>query len=242
SPTWNNLNANNTIIGKYFKDEKTAYRAIVRIGFNSNTTRAQIADASVTTAPTYPTVPAMKEDKWKSSNNFVGLGAGYEMRRGKTRLQGFYGADAMIWMSSNKDVFTYGNSLVAGGSAPVGVGSSTDFGATANNLTGVKDTYGNAARVTTRKSGTSIGFGVRAFIGAEYFIFPKISIGGEFGWGLGLLTGGKSSTTTESIGGTGPSVGTQTITGSKSPGYFILDTDKNAFGTANAQLRLNLHF
>ena len=29
----------------------------------------------------------------------------------------------------------------------------------------------------------SIGFGINGFIGVEYFIAPKLSIGGQFGWG-----------------------------------------------------------
>ncbi|TND08058.1 MAG: hypothetical protein FD123_2612 [Bacteroidetes bacterium] len=235
APTWNFLNANQTIIGKMYTSETSAYRAILRIGMTSNKSVAMIADATVTTAPTYPNLIAMKEDEMKAGTNFIGIGGGIEMRRGKTRLQGFYGGDAMIWSSGSKQTYTYGNTLAASGTI-VTAAASTNFG---SNMT--TDTYGNTARITEMKAGRTTGFGLRGFIGAEYFIFPKISVGAEFGWGLGITMTGASSTTMESVGGTPLSVGTQTIEGGKSSSL-MLDVDRNAFGTGNGSLRLNLHF
>jgi hypothetical protein len=241
APTWNFLNTNQTIIGKMYKDETTAMRGIVRIGFNSMSHTAEIADATQTTAPTYPNLPSMKDDKFKAGNHFIGLGAGMEMRRGKTRLQGFYGVDAMLWVSGSSQKYTYGNALSASGTVvTANSGTSTDWSALGgNNLT--TDSYGNGARVTSWKSGMTFGIGVRGFIGCEYFILPKISIGAEFGWGIGYTMTGQSTTEIESVGGAGPSVGTQTTKGGKSSSL-MLDTDRNAFGTGNGSLRMNFHF
>ena len=222
-----------TLICKIFTDYSAAYRGILRIGMWSNKETALIGVPQAT-APTFPNVPAMTEDTWKSAGNFIGLGGGLEMRRGKTRLQGFYGGDAMFWMYGGKDTYTYGNGLNPSGTPPVTVANSTNFG---GNMT--MDTYGNAARVLESKMGTTIGFGVRGFIGAEYFIFPKISIAGEFGWGLGISKTGAGSMTWESIDGT--NVGTQTMETGTSGGFW-LDTDQNMFGTNSATLRLNFHF
>ena len=246
SPGGNWINpAYMTITGKLFKDAKTAYRATVRIGMHSGKVKAEINDATVTTPPVYPNLPAMKEDMWKTSSHYVGLGAGIEMRRGKTRLQGFYGADAMIWMSGVKNKFEYGNALSPSGTV-VTVASSTNFGAnatsTGSNVAGVTDTYGNAARITEDKKGSIFGFGVRGFIGAEYFIFPKIAIGGEYGWGIGISSSGSDTQTKESMGGSPATVGTQTIKAKKSGG-FGFDTDLNGgFGAGTAQLKVTLHF
>jgi hypothetical protein len=238
APTWNFLNTNQTIIGKMYSTETMAYRGIVRIGFNSTSHTAQIADATATTPPTYPNLPAMKDDKFSNGSHFIGLGAGMEMRRGKTRLQGFYGADAMLWVSGSSQKYTYGNALSA--TVTPNAGTTTDWSSMGgNNLT--TDTYGNAARVTSWKSGMTFGIGVRGFIGAEYFIVPKISIGGEFGWGIGYTMTGQSTTSIESVGGSGPAVGTQDIKGGKSSSI-MLDTDRNAFGTGSGSLRLNFHF
>jgi hypothetical protein len=235
APGWNFLNGNKTITGKMFTSETSAYRAMVRIGFNSASSTAMIGDASQTTPPSFPALPSMKEDKMKSSSRFIGLGAGMEMRRGKTRLQGFYGGDFLFWMSGSKQTYEYGNAL--SNTVFVSNATTTDFGT--GNIT--TDTYGNGARVTESKGSSTIGIGVRGFIGAEYFIIPKVSIAGEFGWGLGFQMNGASETTTESVGGTGPSVGTQTIESGKSSSL-MLDVDQNAFGTGNASLRLNFHF
>jgi hypothetical protein len=238
------LNSDQTIIGKKFIDEKSAYRVLVRVGFTNETTKAMIADATVTTAPVYPEVPAMVEDKMKVRNTNIGVGLGKEFRRGKTRLQGYYGADAMIWISSGKTLYEYGNALAT--SAPiVTVANSTNFG---SNIT--TDSYGNAARITERKTGMTFGLGVRGFIGAEYFIFPKISIGAEYGWGIGFQTTGKGKQTVESISGTTiGSIETETAGSSK----FGFDTDMNnntIFGfngsgsgaTGSGSMRVTFHF
>lgn len=236
-----------TITGKLFKDEKTAYRATVRIGMNSMKTTKQIADATVTTPPVYPNLPAMKEDEWKSSSRFIGLGGGLEMRRGKTRLQGFYGAELMFWMSGGKNTFSYGNALsVAAPIVSPSAVTTTDFGtsatSTGSNLAGVTDSYGNAARITEEKLGSKMGLGVRGFIGAEYFIFPKIAVGAEYGWGIGFSKSGAGTQTKESVGGSPASVGTQETETTKS-GSFGLDTDINGgTGSGTTQLKITFHF
>lgn len=249
-PSWNFFTNAQTITGKYFVDAQTAYRGSVRIGFGSNTVRNQVADRSVAAGSqtVFPNPVAQKENSWKNSGTTIGLAVGIEKRKGKTRLQGYYGADAGIYISTMKDKFTYGNALVASTtpSSNVGVTPADDFGPGANNFnatgTGIQGVLGSA-RATEIKQGTVFSFGVRAFIGAEYFILPKMSIGGEFGWGLGLTTTGKTKTTYESVGNpTTPTVGTTVIEGSKQSG-FTLDTDgKNSVWGPSGTLRFNLYF
>lgn len=261
APTWNFLNGNNTITGKYFKDATTAYRVGIRLGFGSKTEKSMVVDRSVRDAVpatnTYPTVNAMVENKWKQSNTNIGISVGLEKRRGKTRLQGFYGADAGIYLSSQSNKFTYGNALVANSTsatAPDVNVESTDGFANYGNANLVSQANApvagiNAAggRATVMKSGLTLAVGVRAFIGAEYFIAPKVSLGGEFGWGLGLTMTGKSKTTWESVGtpsavGSVPTVGTTEVVGGKGSS-FGLDTDgKNGVFGPNASLRLAFHF
>ena len=94
----------------------------------------------------------------------------------------------------------------------------------------------------------TFGIGVRGFIGAEYFIFPKIAIGAEYGWGIGYQMSGKGKQTVESInaGTTIGEVETETAGSSK----FGFDTDINQntiFGiqgsnTGSASLRVTFHF
>src|ERR1051326_3287150 len=167
------------IRGKMFKDEKTAYVAMLRIGLGSTTLRNDVADQTNTS-----TTPAFKEDSWKHSTHNIVLGGGMEWRRGKTRLQGYYGGMLWISLGGAKDTYDYGNDMNSTYMTPV----STDWSAPLPNA-GVA----MAARTTSVKFGSTFGFGVRGYIGAEYFILPKISVGAEYGWGIGLSTTGDGS-------------------------------------------------
>ena len=91
--TSNSLSLNNfenTFYGKKFKDEKTAYRGMLRIGMGSST-QDSIRNQNSTT-PSYT-------DSYNTSNGFTFIiGAGLEKRRGAGRLQGLYGAQLMFGM------------------------------------------------------------------------------------------------------------------------------------------------
>jgi hypothetical protein len=207
--------------------------------------------AITSSANGYPAALPMVENTWKHSNTVIGLSGGMEMRKGKTRLQGYYGGEVGILVAMNKDKFTYGNALAATTTPSLNVGvTNADAFTGANNVTtsnpGISGLNGNA-RVTERNNGTTFSFGVRGFIGAEYFVLPKMSIGGEFGWGLGISSTGKTSTTYESVGNAGgtsnDATGSTTIEGSKTPGKFWLDTDaNNSIWGPSGSLRLNLYF
>ena len=218
APTWGFLTSVQTITGKYFAEAQTAYRGSLRIGMNSNTQRAMVTDRAATGQTVFPNPMAMKENTWKHSTTAFGLSGGLEMRKGKTRLQGYYGGELGIYISNSKDVFTYGNAL-APTATPAVVVDPNDAFAGASNIDAAAPIQGivGDARITERKNGSTFSFGIRGFIGAEYFILPKISIGGEFGWGIGLSSTGKTSTTYESIGfnGTNNNAGSTTIEGSK---------------------------
>ena len=179
-------NGATAITGKKFMTDKMAYRGMVRLGVGST---------SVTTPN------GANEDVVKTSYNNVTLGGGVEYRRGSTRLQGYYGAMAMVGLGGGKTSYEYGAGVVDG-------------------------------QTTETKAGSTFGLGVRAFVGAEYFVLPKISIGGEFGWGLGLSSTGASETTVQ---------GAPVVTGGKSSS-FGLDTDNNAFGVAPAAVLIHFHF
>jgi len=250
APTWNFLADNFSVSGKKFIDARTAYRATVRLGFNNVTTKSQTADRSITTAPVYPAVPFKIENTWKQSYTNIGLSFGLEKRRGKTRLQGFYGLEGGISFSSGRNSYKYGNTLSTSSKNPVGVDingdgfaiTTTTAGVVAVNIT--KDTYSNDARITKETSGLGFEIGARGFIGAEFFIAPKISVAGEFGWGIGYGFSGKPKTFLESIGNNGTElvVGNQEISGSKSSNFFFDNDNKNSIFGPKGTVRLNLYF
>jgi len=243
APTWNYLTTNQTIIGKYFVDAETAYRASLRIGFGSNKGSMEVADRASTTPPVFPTTPpAMVTNSFKSSNTNIGLAVGMEKRRGFGRLQGFYGGELGFMISSSKQTYTYGNPLnqsTTGGNVNVDVIADV----MGSNIT--TDAFGNPSRVLESKSGTAFGLGVRGFIGAEYFVLPRLAVGGEFGWGLAFNGNGKATSTMESEGLDPSAVETplNSSTEVDKGSSFGIDTDNiNSVFGPSANLRITFHF
>jgi hypothetical protein len=105
------------------------------------------------------------------------------------------------------------------------------YGAEANiGLSSAKETWTATDLSVEAKAGSTFNLGVRGFVGVEYFFAPKMSLSGEFGWGLGIESV-KGTETTVTIGST-----SSTETGGKSSS-FGLDTDN-----AGAAINLNFYF
>ena len=248
APGVNWVNGNQTIIGKKFIDEKSAYRALVRLGFTSQSFKNFVTDNTIVTPPAFPAAMPQKEDKLSIKNTMIGIGAGKEWRRGTTRLQGYYGADAMIWIASSSNNYTYGNTMTAvaaPGVTPTPTSTTWD-----PNTGAVLNSSALASRQILTKQGMTFGIGVRSFIGAEYFILPKIAIGAEYGWGIGFQATGQGTSTVETTGGTAPGTTGQVVSKIDGNSKFGFDTDLNQgtiFGfkglnTGTASLKATLHF
>jgi hypothetical protein len=105
------------------------------------------------------------------------------------------------------------------------------YGAEANiGLSSAKETWTATDLSVEAKAGSTFNLGVRGFVGVEYFFAPKMSLSGEFGWGLGLSSTAADETTI-TIAGT-----TTTTTGGKTSSFGI-DTDN-----AGAAINLNFYF
>lgn len=214
----------NTIYGKYFLTDNMAVRAKLRIEKNSSTITESIAKSVWAVA----TVPEYVEDKYTHSTTNILLSAGIEKRRGYGRLQGFYGVDATISLQNGvKDSYEYGNAIDATTPAPV----RTDFGANSS---------GGNKWVTEKSTGAIFGIGVGAFVGVEYFFAPKMSFGGEFGWGIGINQSAAAAGSVEKIeevwDATTSAVKSATTPGGKTSSFSI---DKRP---ASADLFLLFHF
>ena len=245
APNFNFLTGNSVIVGKYFLDEKTAVRAGINLGFGTHSA-TNLVQQDNQPAPAAGTLPTQVIDKSTHGTTGIGITAGIEKRKGKTRLQGYYGAELGIYFGGAHDKFTYGNSYAGTGTA-AGT-SATPNSTTWSNSTGsssgtptVAGSGAAATRVTDIKSGTNVQFGVRGFLGVEYFILPKISLGGEFGWGLGLSTTGAGQTTNQGIY-TGTSASTQ-VTKTGKTSEFVVGTDnKNSIFGPTGSIRMNFYF
>ena len=130
---------------------------------------------------------------YKASTLALSAGLGKEWRKGSTRLQGFYGADATINFTSTK--WTETNNAVANASFD---------------------------------AGTNFGLGLNGFIGAEYFILPKMSIGAQYNYGLNIASNGKSKFD-DGLPGTPDAEGKST-------------SDINLGGVTSGTINLTLHF
>ena len=204
APTFKSVNDKNafySVAGKYFKNSTTAYRGILSLSQKKNTT-VNFEDKFSTTpsSVTWPnTADAEKVRDVKHERNWhVGIGAGIEKRKGtKYRLQGYYGADLSLIVAGGGKNYRYGNDVVANtASSELDNNLSlytTDFG---NNL--VKD-VDKDSRILAQRNGITLGIAARGFVGVEYFFSSKMSIGGEFGWGLGWSRTGRAKTISEGL-------------------------------------------
>jgi hypothetical protein len=214
-----------TITGKYFITDKKCYRGKVRIAAMSSTTRNSVVDEANSTTDTVYT-----QDVLRSSSTDVTLSIGIEKRRGKTRLQGLYGIEGLIIFDSGKSKVNYGNDY---SSTHISV-TSTDFYAPPAN--GVYSSTSTLTRITEKKQGTTVGVGARGFVGVEYFIFPKISLAAELGWGFAFKNTNDGYSTQQSWDiANNSSKSKRLINGGSN--QFGVDTDNNG-----GQLSINFHF
>ena len=88
------------------------------------------------------------------------------------------------------------------------------------------------SRTTEIKNGSTFTLQLRGFAGVEIFVFPKVSIAMEFGWGPTLSSTGDGESTQESWDAANSTVLTQTspVAGGS---RFVIDTD-NAAGNITA--------
>lgn len=266
APSWSYFTNNNTITGKMFKDAKTAYRGSLRLGFGGTGTQNNVvSDRTAPVTAVFPATYPTKTNKWTNNATNVALAVGMEKRRGKTRLQGIYGAEFGISFSSTRDKFAYGNSLnpvSTSSSTPVvdpngngnedgfagyGGGSNVLSTAAAASSAGIIGATAGGARLLDNKSGLTVAFGLRAFIGAEYFFMPKMSLGGEFGWGIAFSTTGASTKVYESNGntGSGANISGQTTVKGGTKSSFLLDNSaagNSGLWGASGSIKLNMYF
>jgi hypothetical protein len=225
SPTFDFFTGDNSIIGKYFLTDKTAVRARLRIGLTSTSYTNYVSEDGSSDP-----FAQVKDKETIGATNFT-LGLGMEKRRGKGRLQGFYGAEAVIGLASGHYKYTYGNDFSSTNTSP----TSTNFD---GNINGDKSSsftsFGASSRETEYKTGSTFNIGARAFIGAEYFILPKVSFGGEFGWGIALDSSGAGTDSIEYWGGSAVKSFSEKV---GNPSSFGLDTDN-----LSGNLFLTLHF
>jgi len=202
--------------GKKLVDANTAFRGRLRIGFGSNKeTNLVTVDPLPTPPATFPNPDPTVENVTKMGYTAIQLGVGLEKRVGSTRVVGIYGGEFNIGFGGSKTKSEFGNAYYA--STPDG-----------------------SNRITEEKQGGTFSVGLQAFGGVEWFCAPKISLGGEYTWGLALTSTGHTETTTEYWVVNDNNVGSSvsiTEDGGTKENSFSLDT-----GVSGARVSLNFYF
>lgn len=218
---------NQVLFGKYFLEDQKAIRG--KLAINTASTKTSNFFDSQADVLNAVADPAEFEDVYKTSNTNIVLGGGMEFRRGHNRVQGFYGGELLLGFMGNSVNNTYAeesnqvafdNSFVNGNGTPV------------------------SARVLETKSGMAITFGLRGFAGIEYFFAPKISLAAEFGWGFGMTTSPRGSSTTETWNNV-TAVAEETVSEGNSSGSgmgFAVDNGVSQNLLSSAALIMYFHF
>ena len=185
-----------SIFGKYFLTDQTALRLNVGIGINSLTQSQYVTDDAA--AVNDPLSQDVVEDTYKYRNSGMSVAVGYEWRRGSKRLQGYWGGQAILAYSNSKHFFGYGNAITEVNQIP-SVAAIGDWDLpsmvpdeiqSVPTLSSIADVGGNS-RLLMQSDGRSWTYGLGGFVGVEYYIAPKISIGCEMSLNLLWTTGGK---------------------------------------------------
>lgn len=206
---------------KKFKTANFAYRASGRLNVYVNTQRAFSPEFS--TEPTNTTV----EDKYtRTFTNFY-ASLGIEKRKGNTRVQGFYGVEGVLGIGTENHKIKYGNDITQENTTPSRTEYTLNFENNPEEVSSITEVGGF---ITQYKVGTTFSLGARAFIGAEVFIFPKWSVGFEYGLSAGYFFTGNSQITSEQwtipTGGTAEQYVT-TVTDQGGSSTFKIDTDNS---------------
>ncbi len=218
--TFNQYQENQTLIFKKFTSNTTADRFIVNFGHTSNTSINSVSELD---ANGIIVANSFVDNKSRTRTTHVGLGYGKEFRKGAGRLQGYYGADGMIYLEGGSTTNSYGNDIVR--------------------------TH-ESSRLLKSKNGLALGLGARGFLGAEYFFAPKMSLGAEFGYGLSVYSQGAGKSKNETWTAANGAGETNTDGTSRSMGFsmgFDQEIDGNTpfshiAGAGMASLKLNLFF
>lgn len=187
-----------SIFGKYFLSDQTAVRLNVGIGIRSQTQSNYVQDDAAVAEN--PLSVDQVEDTYKYRNSGMSVAVGYEWRRGGKRLQGFWGGQAILAYSNSKHFLGYGNAITElnqdPSSTPINVWNNSnilvnDNGLPINLQPNLNNNIGGNSRLLMQSDGRSWTYGLGGFVGVEYYIAPKISIGCEMSLNLLWTSGGK---------------------------------------------------
>lgn len=152
------------ISGKYLFRDDIAFRA--KIGFLSRVTESSFFVQDDKSVALNPLSEKQLADRSTTSRNGGMIALGAEYRKGERRVQGIFGGDILFGYKTESTTYTFGNSITDINQQPTTYAFSYP-----GVYTGYRPLNFNNTNVFT--------FGVVLHAGVEFFVAPKISIGGE---------------------------------------------------------------
>lgn len=174
-----------TIMGKYMLDNTTAIR--INLGIDKGVDKHYEYRPDDKAVFENPLSEAKVEDYYKRNLAKYSIAAGIEFRKGKNRIQGYYGADLLLGLAKDRYDITYGNAVtelnqtptrevwIVDATLPAGGywHSYNDKGLGVHNAPYWTQSYLKESYLKT------VTLGIAGKLGVEYFIVPKLSLGGE---------------------------------------------------------------
>lgn len=159
-----------SIMGKYMLDNTTAIRFNVGMEKdNIHNATYQIDDKALFLNP-LSEAKVTDVEHWNSA--YYSIAAGIEFRKGKDRIQGYYGADLVLATGKERYKFDYGNAVTELNQSP----HRTNYNGVG---LGVANPGYWSNVFITESFEKDVIFGIAGKLGVEYFIAPKLSLGGE---------------------------------------------------------------
>lgn len=152
------------IIVKYYLTDMSAVRAAILIGSGTTKNAYYSQDDALFLTNPLSTTEVVDNKVTQTSDYEISLGL--QKFVGKNRLRGFYGAQVLCGYNSDKVVYSYGNPMTLLNPTP-----------TVNlSITGA---YSGAERILENKTSSKLSTGLGGIAGFEYYVMPKLCVGGE---------------------------------------------------------------
>lgn len=157
----NTLNLSAPVIyAKYYLTDNTAFRTVLGVNMSSDNQLFYVADDAARMEDPLSNAQ-VTDNKIDKSNNFY-LSVGMQKFIGQNRLRGFYGAQLFTQSGKDKTEYAYGNPMTSLNPTP-----SSNFG------------YIAGERKLSEVTANDFMIGTGGIAGFEYFVAPRLCIGGE---------------------------------------------------------------
>lgn len=214
---------NVSVMGKYFLSNHLALRA--NIGFKVGLENKNYYAWDDRELAVNPLGEKKVENCLKQSREGVSVLLGAEYRKGKSRVQGVFGAGLLFAFMNDRLEYSYGNEMTTVNQLPSG--SVTDYPRIPNRYR-VLSKYNTGANFYTGLTGSA---------GVEWFMAPKVSLGAEVNMSVYYLFGMQTYIESE---------GYNTVTGSVEKRTDLISPGDRGFYAATESLggalTLNFYF